>query len=224
MPNNKLVTYDDVIANPEVQAIIEMGNEHLGVLGYTEHGFRHAELVARNAGRILTVLGYTKRKAELAAIAGYVHDIGNVVSRHDHGKTGALMLFRILQDMGMPVAETATVAAAVGNHEEEYGQPVNQVTAALILADKTDVHRQRVRNPDVATFDIHDRVNYASHNSTLLIDGERRVVTLDLIIDTKICPLMDYFEIFLARMVMCRRAADFLDSYFSLVINDTKIL
>jgi len=208
----------------EVTSMLEAGNEHLGTLGFTEHGLRHANLVSRIANNILSHLGYPKEDQELAELAGYLHDIGNVVSRCNHGQVGALLAGRILARLGVPAPQTATVMGAIGNHEEEHGQPVNTVAAALILADKSDVHRTRVRNPEVVKFDIHDRVNYAAEKSFIRVDPSGKKVTLELEIDTSISPVMDYFEIFLTRMVMCRRAASFLGCRFELLINDVKLL
>jgi len=207
-----------------VETYLRLGNEHLGALGFTEHGFRHANLVASIARQIMQRLGFGERPSELAAIAGYLHDIGNVVSRQDHGQTGAIIAMRILEQLGMPYDEVATIAAAIGNHEEEYGEAVNPVAAALILADKSDVHRSRVRNLELATFDIHDRVNYAATHSFVRVDESERLVTLELTIDPTVSSIMDYFEIFLTRMVMCRRAAETLEATFSIIINDSKLL
>lgn len=218
----KKIILDDIKNNREIETYIKIGHEHLGAIGYTEHSFRHANLVSNIAYNILFRLNYPHREAELAAIAGYLHDIGNVISRHNHGQSGALIAFRILDKLGMPPEEIAVVCSAIGNHEEEYGQPVNNVSAALILADKSDVHRSRVRNPDIVNFDIHDRVNYAVEHSFLNV--HEKAVTLELSIDISICPVMEYFEIFLTRMMMCRRAAEFLRSKFELFINDARLL
>lgn len=209
---------------PIVKSFIETGNQHLGAMGFTEHSFRHAGLVANISSNILERLGYPQRDSELVAIAGYLHDIGNVITRYNHGQSGAYLALQILKEQGMPWDEIAVILAAIGNHEEEYGQPVNNIAAALILADKSDVHRSRVRNPDVVNFDIHDRVNYAAKHSFLRVESEHRVIALELEIDTEISGVMEYFEIFLTRMVMCRRAAAALNSSFSLVINDYKLL
>lgn len=219
-----MVTLDDVKKDPVIDTFIRKGNEYLGVMGFTEHGYRHINLISRIARNILERLSYPQHEVELAAIAGYMHDIGNVVSRYDHGQSGATLAFYILTKMGMPSEDIAMVISAIGNHEEEYGQPVNSVAAALILADKSDVHRSRVRNQDFATFDIHDRVNYAVEHSFLRVNGETRAITMELTIDIEICPVMEYFEIFLSRMVLCRRAADFLKSHFALEINGAKLL
>jgi len=219
-----LITLQEVKANPIIDSFIRNGNKYLGVMGFTEHSYRHVNLVSSIARNILERLGYPEREAELAAIAGYLHDLGNVVSRSQHGISGALIAFRVLEKMGMGPDEMAKVLSAIANHEEEYGQPVNTVAAALILADKSDVHRSRVRNPDISTFDIHDRVNYAAEHSFLWVHEDRRAVTLELTIDIEICPVMEYFEIFLTRMALCRRAAIFLNSNFELVINGAKLL
>lgn len=210
--------------HPLVATFIRKADEHTAAIGYTEHGYRHAGLVSNIAHNILSHLGFTEREAELAGIAGYVHDIGNVVSRNHHGQSGALIMSKLLVDMGMDPEEIAVIIGAVGNHEEESGQAVNNVSAALILADKSDVHRSRVRNTDVATFDIHDRVSYAVEHSFLRVDSQEKTITLELDTDTKICPVMDYFEIFLTRMVMCRRAAEVLGCRFKLEINGVKLL
>ena len=219
-----MITLDDVKKDIVVDTCIRKGNEYLGVMGFTEHGYRHINLISRIARNLLERLNYPQREVELAAIAGYMHDIGNVVSRYDHGQSGATLAFMILSRMGMPSDEISTVIAAVGNHEEEYGQPVNSVAAALILADKSDVHRSRVRNQDFSTFDIHDRVNYAVEHSFLRVNGETRTITMELTIDIEICPVMEYFEIFLSRMILSRRAADYLKSHFALEINGAKLL
>lgn len=219
-----LITLRDVRCNPTVITYIRKANDNLGAIGFTEHGLRHADLVATTARRILIDLGYSFREAELAAIAGYLHDIGNVVGRTHHYSTGALMAMNILQDMAMDEKEIAEIASAIGNHDEEYGQVVSNISAAVILADKADVHRSRVRNRDFARFDIHDRVNYAVEDSKLELDVLSRVITLQLTIDTHISRVMEYFEIFLSRMILCRRAADFLSARFALVINEVQLL
>lgn len=218
------VMLTDVKQHPRLKTYMDMGNKNLAAMGYTEHGLRHAGLVSVVAARILRELGHGEREVELAAIAGWTHDIGNVISRHNHGQTAAVMVMSTLEEMGMPYDEVALVGAAIGNHEEQYGQPVNDVAAALILADKTDVHRSRVRNRDFATFDIHDRVNYAAEKAEVAINAEQRTITLRLTIDINICPVMDYFEIFLTRMMMCRRAAERLNCKFSIIVNEAKLL
>ncbi|HHX86663.1 MAG TPA: HD domain-containing protein [Firmicutes bacterium] len=219
-----MITLEEVKAHPAVKIFIEKANQNLAALGYTEHGFRHCQLVSRVAGRILRELGGSSREVELAAIAGYLHDIGNVLGRLKHDVSGSLITLQILKELGMPLEEIAEVITAIGNHDEDEGQVVSRVAAALILADKADVHRSRVRNPDFSTFDIHDRVNYAVESSVLEICPQKRVITLCLVIDTGISQVMEYFEIFLSRMVMCRRAASFLQARFSLVINNAELL
>ncbi|MFZ5596689.1 MAG: HD domain-containing protein [Bacillota bacterium] len=219
-----MITLEDLKKNELVDTFIRKGNQFLGTMGYTEHSYRHVNLVSNIARDIVKRLEYPERDAELAAIAGYLHDIGNVVSRNEHGISGATIVYPILMGAGMPPDEIATIISAIANHEEQYGQPVNTVAAALIVADKSDVHRSRVRNDDFATFDIHDRVNYAAKQSSVTVDNKRRTITMDLTIDIDICPVMEYFEIFLARMMLCRRAAGFLGCDFELVINGSKLL
>lgn len=218
------ITLSVVKIHPRVQTYLDFGNDHLAAMGFTEHGLRHSAVVAQVAARILRELGHSEREAELAAIAGWTHDLGNVISRHNHGQSAAMIVMQTLEEMGMPFAEIAVVTSAIGNHEEQYGQPVNDVAAALILADKADVHRSRVRNRDLVKFDIHDRVNYAAEKAEVLIDREQRTITLRLSIDIAICPVMDYFEIFLTRMVMCKRAAERLGCQFGIVVNDARLL
>ncbi len=219
-----LITLQEVRDNPAVITYLRRANDNLGAIGFTEHGLRHADLVANTARRILIDLGYGFREAELAAIAGYLHDIGNVVGRTHHYSTGALMAMNILQTMKMSEKEIADIASAIGNHDEEFGQVVSNISAAVILADKADVHRSRVRNRDFTRFDIHDRVNYAVQEANLLIDTQQKNITLQLTIDTYICRVMEYFEIFLSRMILCRRAADYLSACFALVINEIQLL
>jgi uncharacterized protein len=220
------VTLDTVKADPEVQAFIRHANRNLGVIGYTEHGFRHVGLVANIARNILKRMSFDRRQQELAAISGYLHDIGNVVSRLDHARTGALLAHGILTRLGSTPEDAALVMGAIGSHEDEghLGEPVHAVSAALILADKADVHRSRVRNPDPTTFDQHDRVNYAATSSRLRVDFEAKSITLELEIDTTIAPVMHYFEIFLPRMLMSRRAAEALGYAFHITINDVSVL
>jgi metal-dependent HD superfamily phosphatase/phosphodiesterase len=219
-----MVTYRDVANSEEIKSYIECADESLVQMGFTEHSFAHMVRTATVAHRILTDLGYDERTAELARIAGYMHDIGNAVNRIDHAQSGAVMAFRILDKMGMPPDEVARVIAAIGNHDEHTAYPVSALAAALILADKSDVRRSRVRNRDMASFDIHDRVNYAVEHSELMLDCPARSVTLALSIDTAISPVADYFEIFLERMLLCRRAAQFFDFHFGLVINRTVLM
>ncbi len=218
------VTLEDVMNNDEVKTFLEIAEKQLEVQGYTEHSFRHVALVSKTAGEIAEGLGFTDRETELVRIAGYMHDVGNAVNRIDHAHLGAILAYNILTKMGMECREAAEIMLAIGHHDENTGTAVNKISAALILADKSDVHRSRVRNTDFATFDIHDRVNYAVDDSKIHIDKGQKTATLELHIDTKICPVMDYFEIFLGRMSMCRRAADFLGLHFQLVINGTRLL
>ncbi len=218
------LTLDDIKRDPEVEAYIDKANEYTGAIGYTEHGTRHANLTASIAYNTLKRLGAPERDAQLAAIAAYMHDIGNLVSRLNHEHTGAVLANRILERLGLDPVERAVVMGAIGNHEEKGGEPVSPVGAAVILADKSDVHRSRVRNPDPTTFDIHDRVNYAVEHSFLRVDEKNKRITLELTIDTKLSQVMEYFEIFLTRMVMCRRAAQFLTCEFKLQINGAKLL
>ncbi len=220
----KLVTLEAVQADPGVLAYMEMGDDYLGEIGYTEHGLRHSNLVAHISGNIVRRLGYPERDAELAAIAGFLHDIGNCISREYHGVSSALLAKSALWRLEMDPKEIARVMNALGNHEEEFGAPANPIGAATIIADKSDVHHTRVRNPEPATFDIHDRVNYAAKRSFLRVDSEKRMVTLEIDIDTEISQVMEYFEIFLSRMQMCRKAARVLDAEFSLVINGIRLL
>lgn len=217
-------TLEEVKRDPEVEAFITKANDYTGVLGYTEHGVRHATLTSNIAANVLRRLGLDERTVQLGAIAAYLHDMGNLVSRANHEHTGAILADRILLRLGMPADERAVVMGAIGNHEERHGEPVSAAGAAVILADKSDVHRTRVRNPDPTTFDIHDRVNYAVEHSFLRVDEKSRTVTLELTIDTSISRVMEYFEIFLDRMVMCRRAAAFLGYDFKLQINGAKLL
>ena len=219
----KTITLQAIKADPYVQALIDAGNRHLAAIGYTEHGLRHVGLVAHIASNILEKMAHPVRECELAAIAGYLHDIGNAVNRVSHAQTGAILAAGILERLGMHPEDIACVIGAIGNHDELDGNPVNNISAALILADKSDVHRSRVRNSDLATFDIHDRVNYAVKRSFLRVYPQERIA-LELTIDTEICPVMEYFEIFLARMLLCRKAAQFLNTKFELKINDVKLL
>lgn len=218
----------DVVKNDqEVQAYIRQANKNLGVLGFTEHGFRHVGLVSNIARNTLRLLGYDARQQELAAVAAYLHDIGNVVSRHGHAGTGAVMAYPILGRLGMAPDDIAIVLGAIGSHGDDsgrLGEPVHPVSAALILADKSDVHRSRVRNPDPSTFDQHDQVNYAATSSFLRADSSAKTITLELTIDTEVAPVMQYFEIFLSRMLMSRRAAEHLECAFHIVMNDHVVL
>lgn len=213
------ITLDEVRRNDKVKIYIEKANEQMNALGYTEHGFRHAGIVAETAKSIPTNLGLEPRLAELAAIAGYLHDIGNVVNRQGHGETSAMLAYNILNELGMGPEEIAIIMAAIGNHEEEFGAPVSPVCAALILADKSDVHYSRVQNPNPLAFDIHDRVNHAVQHSHLRVDVQNKSINLELTASAHGATVMEYFEIFLSRMLMCRRAADFFGYRFRLIIN-----
>lgn len=217
------VTFDVVRKDPEVAVLISKADENLERLGYTEHGTRHATMVAVVARDILTRLERPPRLAELAAMAGYLHDIGNGVNRNDHGNVAALIAYRVLERLGMPADEYVEVMCAIGNHEEEHGDPVSDLAAAVILADKSDVHESRVREMDPALYDVHDRVNHAAHRSTLTVDAAARTITLELEIDIEATTVMEYFEIFLERMVMCRRAAESLGCRFGLVANNARL-
>lgn len=219
-----MVTFERIKQDHEINVYLSCSTEYLSKLGFTEHGRRHATIVSERAYYVLKSLDYSQRDCELAAIAGYMHDIANMINRYNHGGTGALIAYHILVRMGMPPEEIALVISAIGNHEEERGNAINHVAAALILADKSDVFRARVTTKDFAKFEIHDRVNYAADNSKLSVDKELKEVTLYVEIDTAICPIMEYFEIFLTRMVMCRRAAEFLDCHFGLIINGNRLL
>ena len=217
------VTYEDVRNSEEIRTYIKQADESLKAIGYTEHSFAHCTKVAKVAGDLLEKLGYDAHEVELARIAGFMHDIGNVVNRIDHAQSGAMMAFRILDKMGMPPEDVATVITAIGNHDEQTAAAVNAVAAALIIADKTDV-RSRVRNRSTINFDIHDRVNYAAEKSDVILEPDSKTITLDLKINTEICAVMDYFEIFTGRMLLCRKAAEFLGLQFKLDINDVYLL
>ena len=218
------ITLEQVKQNEEVTTYIRKADESLRALGYTEHSFAHVGRVSALASQILCTLGYDERTAELAAIAGWLHDIGNVVNRIDHAQSGAVMAFRILDKMGFPPEENATIITAIGNHDEGTAFPVNAVAAALILADKTDVRRSRVRGRDTIRFDIHDRVNWAVERSDLDLDKEQKTLTLRIQLDTTVCPVMDYFEIFLERMLLCRKAAEYFQLSFRLEVNGQTLL
>ena len=218
------VTFEDVKNSPEIRTYITQADASLLAMGFTEHSFAHMGKCAQVASHILSELGYSQREVELARIAAFMHDIGNVVNRIDHAQSGAIMAFRILDKMGMDPADVAVVVTAIGNHDEHTAFPVNAVAAALILADKTDVRRSRVRNTDVTNFDIHDRVNYSVERSEVILDPSGKTVSLSLSIDTQVCAVMDYFEIFLQRMVLCRKAAEFLGLRFHLEINGSSLL
>ena len=219
-----MVTYEQVKNDSSIRAYISAADASLKALGYTEHSFGHVVKVAECAGNILEVLEYDFHTVELAKIAGVLHDIGNLVNRSEHSQSGAVMAFRILDNMGMQASDIATIVTAIGNHDEGTGVPVNAVAAALILADKSDVRRSRVRNVDVATFDIHDRVNYSVESSSLEIGDDKKSIVLKIKIDTSISPVMDYFEIFLGRMMLCRKAAERLGLRFKLLINEQQLI
>ena len=219
-----MVTFEDIKNNSNIKTYITLADKSLLALGFTEHSFAHVGKVSSNAEYILSTLGADAHTVELAKIAGYMHDIGNLVNRIDHSQSGAIMAFRILDRLEMPAEDVATIITAIGNHDEGTGVAVNEVAAALILADKCDVRRSRVRNRDFATFDIHDRVNYSVTSSNLTINAEHTEILLELEIDTSISPVMDYFEIFLGRMVMCRKAAEKLGLRFRLIINSQTII
>lgn len=219
-----MVTYEQIKHDEAINTYIRHADESLIALGFTEHSFAHVTHVAETAGYILATLGYSEREVELARIAGYLHDIGNLVNRVNHSLNGAVMAFRLLDKMGMEPAEIATITTAIGNHDEGTGTPVNPISAALILADKADVRSSRVRNNDFSTFDIHDRVNYSVKRAQLKINGEHTLVKLKLDVDTRVGSVMDYFEIFLDRMVLCRRAAEKLGLQFRLMINEQSLI
>lgn len=219
-----MLTYDEVSRSETIRTYIIRADESLGALGYTEHSFAHVVHVAQKAGYILETLGYDSRTVELAKIAGYLHDIGNLVNRKDHSQSGAVMAWSILNDMGCDPSEIATIVTAIGNHDEGTGVPVNAVAAALILADKADVRRSRVRNRDISSFDIHDRVNYSVRKSTMQINDNKTIVTLKLSVDTQYGSVMDYFEIFMGRMILCRKAAEKLGLQFKLLINEQQLI
>ena len=217
------ITYQDVAQNETIKTYIRKADETLISLGYTEHSFAHVTKVAKLAGEILLEAGYSEREAELARIAGYLHDIGNVINRIDHAQSGAVMAFRILDQMGAEPEDIATIITAIGNHDESTAFPVNPVAAALILADKTDVRYTRVRNQDFASFDIHDRVNYSVKESKVMIEMDSHI-ELQIRIETKMCSVMDYFEIFLGRMILCRKAAEKLGLEFRLNVNGHRLV
>ena len=219
-----MITLKDIKENKELDALIRGAQKQLNAIGYTEHGHRHISIVSKRAGDILEKLVYPERTVELTRVAGYMHDIGNCVNRVDHAHTGAILAYNILREMGMPIEEITEIMMAIGNHDENTGTAVSDISAALILADKSDVHRDRVVNKNLSTFDIHDRVNYAVTNADLIMDEKERKITLNLTIDTKICPVLDYFEIFMERTMMCKYAAKYLKIWFELIINDTKLL
>ena len=218
------ITLEDIQNNEGVEELILAAQRQLDVLGYTEHGHRHISIVAQRAAEILRTLGYDEERVRLAQIAGYLHDIGNAVNREDHAHTGAILADRILKDMGMPIKERTEIMMAIGNHDENSGTAVSDISAAIILADKSDAHRSRVSKTNMSLFDKHDRVNYAVTDAKLRIDKDERKIILDLTIDTKMCPVLDYFEIFMDRTMMSKHAAKYLGLWFEVVINDTNLL
>lgn len=218
------ITLEDVKNNEEVEQLILTAQKQLDALGYTEHSHRHLNIVSSRAGEILRTLGYNEERIRLAEIAGYLHDLGNSVNRIDHAHTGAILANNILKDMGMDVKERAEIMMAIGNHDENTGTAVSDISAAIILADKSDAHRSRVSKRNMSLFDKHDRVNYAVTDAKLKIDKDEKKVVLDLTIDTKMCPVLDYFEIFMDRTMMSKYAAKYLNVWFELIINETKLL
>jgi len=221
---SSIVTYKYIKQNPDIMEYIRRSDKALEAQGYTEHSFAHVEKTAASSAMILTTLGYDERTVELARIASIMHDIGNVINRADHAQSGAVMAFRLLDNLNMPASEICSIISAIGNHDEGTGLPIDPISAALIIGDKTDVRRSRVRNTDLLTFDIHDRVNYAVEKSELRFNDDNSSIILELQIDTKISSVMEYFEIFMKRMLLCRRAAGFLGVQFEMIINGSKIL
>lgn len=219
-----MITFLDIKNSEEINHLIENSQKQLDALGYTEHANRHINIVSARAAKLLEDLGYDEHRIELARIAGYMHDIGNVVNRTDHAHSGAILSYEILKEMGMDIDDRTEIMMAIGNHDEATGTAVSDISAALILADKSDVHRDRVRNQNMSNFDKHDKVNYAVTNANFTLNKLERKVTLDLTIDTKICPVLDYFEIFMERTMMSKYAAKFLNLWFELIINGTKLL
>jgi len=218
------ISYEEILKNEEINTYIEMGNDVLGALGYTDHSKAHAVKVAQDASKILSDLGYSKKNIELAKIAGLMHDIGNSVNRRDHAHSGAIMAFQILKELQMDPKDIAVIVSAIGNHDESTGNAVTPISAAIILADKSDVRRNRVRNKEIANFDKHDRVNYAVLKSKICVNKEKGIIHLDIDLDEETCSVLDYFEIFLERMLMCRRAAELLKMKFKLTANGNKVL
>lgn len=218
------MTYNEIKTNSEVKALIRQGNDNLGVLGYTDHSEAHCALVAQRAGSLLQCFGYPEHDVELVKIAAFLHDIGNAVNRSRHAEYGGILAYSILKQTDMPLKDAITVMTAISNHDESTGGAVDAISAALIIADKTDVRRNRVRTKEQTAFDIHDRVNYAVVNSVLSVSSEEKTITLDITLDDAICSVLDYFEIFLERMLMCRRAAEMLGCRFSLLANGGRVL
>lgn len=221
---SSVVTYKYIKQNPDIMEYIKRADKALEAQGYTEHSFAHVEKVASTSSMILETLGYDDRTVELVRIASIMHDIGNVINRIDHAQSGAVMAFRLLDNLSMPASEICSIISAIGNHDEGTGLPLDPISAALVIGDKTDVRRSRVRNTDLLTFDIHDRVNYAVEKSTVRFNNDKSSIILELIIDTAISSVLEYFEIFLNRMILCRRATKFLGVNFEMIINGSKIL
>ena len=219
-----MITYNDIVNNSKIKAYIEHADKSLIALGYTEHSYAHVGIVSKRAEYILSTLGYSEREVELVKIAAFMHDIGNIVNRKDHSQSGAVMAFRILDTMGMDAEEIAMIVTAIGNHDEGEGEAVSPLAAALIIADKTDVRRTRVRNNDITSFDIHDKVNYSVIKTDLTINDAKTEIELKLEINTEISPVVSYFEIFLKRMIMCRKAASKLGLNFKLVVNGQQLM
>lgn len=216
--------YSELKDNEEIHSLIKKGNDNLGILGYTDHSEAHAKLVAERAAEILKKLGYKKNRAELAKIAGYMHDIGNAINRTHHAEYGSLLANDILKETDLSLEDRLTVVSAISHHDESTGGAVDDVSAALIIADKTDVRRDRVRKKPKACFDVHDRVNYAVTQSELTVNPDKKVITLSLEIDEKICTMYDYLNIFLGRMMMCQKASEILGVSFRLLVNGNKVL
>lgn len=216
--------YKDILQNKEVKSLLKKGNDNLGMLGYTDHSEKHCAIVAKRAGMILKKFGYSEHEIELAEIAGALHDIGNAINRKNHGEYGAILAYSLLEKLDIPLTDRVIIVSAIGNHDESTGGAVDAVSAALILADKTDVRRNRVRNEEKSGFDKHDRVNYAVTNATVKVNVQKRSITLNLQIDEDICTMYEYFEIFLGRMMMCRKAAELLGAKFKITANGSKVL
>lgn len=218
------VTYKQIRNDKEIITYVEKSDEALKSIGYTEHSFAHVEKVSTNASWLLEKLGYSEHECDLAKIAGFMHDIGNIINRIDHAQSGAMMAFRLLDHMDMPAEDISTIVSAIGNHDESTAQPINPISAALIIADKCDVRRSRVRNTELIKFDIHDRVNYAVEKAELILSDDKKSLMLDVVIDTEISSVLEYFEIFLQRMLLCKRAAEFLKLEFRMTVNGTNVL
>lgn len=219
-----MTSYENLRKDGEIIAYVEAANNVLGVIGYTEHGMAHVVKTGTDASNVLAALGYDERECELAKIAGLLHDIGNAVNRCDHAQSGAFLAFELLRARNFPAEEVIKITTAIGHHDEKTAAPVTPIAAALILADKSDVRTSRVRNKNTVHTDIHDRVNYAVSGSKLNVDRENKMISLELKIDTTVCPVMEYFEIFLERMVLCKKSAEFFGCEFELIINDTRLL